>query len=74
MTLPMRLLTQPARPQTPRAPVSPNVPLLIFCGMLAALLIAVLACTAVDVWRGRVVEAWQIHRTLRMPVLASVRL
>lgn len=63
-----------APPQTPRRPVSPNVPLLIFCGMLAGLLVAMLACTAIDVWRGRMVEAWQIHRTLRMPVLSSVRL
>jgi len=63
-----------APPQTPRRPVSPNVPLLIVLGMLAGLLFAVLACTAVDVWRGQVVEAWQIHRTLKLPVLSSVRL
>jgi uncharacterized protein involved in exopolysaccharide biosynthesis len=63
-----------APPQTPRSPETPNVPLLLLAGMLAALLFAILACTAVDVWRGRVVEAWQIHRSLRMPVLSSVRL
>ncbi len=63
-----------APPQTPRRPVSPNVPLLIVLGMLAGLLFAVLACTAVDVWRGHVVEAWQIHRSIKLPVLSSVRL
>jgi hypothetical protein len=60
--------------QTPRKPLWPNVPLLIVCGMLAGLLFAVLACTALDLARGRVVEAWQIHRALRIPVLSSVRL
>jgi uncharacterized protein involved in exopolysaccharide biosynthesis len=60
--------------QTPRRASTPNVPLLMFAGMLAALIFSILACTAVDVWRGRVVEAWQIHRSLRMPVLSSVRL
>ena len=60
--------------QTPRKPLWPNVPLLIIVGMLSGLLFAVLACTALDLYRGRIVEAWQIHRSMRVPVLSSVRL
>ncbi|MBK7858950.1 MAG: hypothetical protein IPJ65_10100 [Archangiaceae bacterium] len=63
-----------APPQTPRSAATPNVPLLIIAGMLAALLFSILACTALDVARGRVVEAWQIHRSMRVPVISSVRL
>jgi uncharacterized protein involved in exopolysaccharide biosynthesis len=61
-------------PQTPKSASSPGLPLLVLVGLLGGLLFAFLSCTALDVWRGKICEAWQIHRTLKVPVLSSVRL
>jgi len=60
--------------QTPRHAEWPNGPLVVFAGLLAGLLFAFLASTALDIWGGRVVEQWQIQRSLRLPLLSSVRL
>jgi uncharacterized protein involved in exopolysaccharide biosynthesis len=59
--------------QTPRTPVSPNVALILLAGLLGAVLLAFLSCTALDLWRGVPCEPWQIERQLRLPVLLSVK-
>ena len=59
--------------QLPKKPLKPNVPVLIFAGLLAAALTALFAGTATEVWKGRIVERWQVERTLGLPVLAEVK-
>jgi hypothetical protein len=59
--------------QTPRAPVSPNVALILLAGLLGAVLFAFFACAALDLWRGVPCEPWQIERQLKLPVLLSVK-
>jgi uncharacterized protein involved in exopolysaccharide biosynthesis len=59
--------------QTPRAPVSPNVALILLAGLLGAVLLAFLSCAALDLWRGVPCEPWQIERQLKLPVLLSVK-
>lgn len=44
--------------------------LLILAGVLAAPLIAVLAALGLELRRGRIVQKWQVERTLGLPVLA----
>ncbi len=60
--------------QTPRAPISPNVPLIVLAGLLGGLFFAFFTGTVLDLWRGRVVEAWQVEHQLKLPVLAQVKL
>ncbi len=60
--------------QTPRNPISPNVPLIVIAGILAGLLFAFLTSTLLDLRKGKVVEAWQVEKRLGIPLLASVKL
>ena len=59
-------------PQVPRAPASPNVPAFLIAGILASLLLAVMAAVAADLAGGRILEPWQVERQLGIPV--AVRL
>jgi uncharacterized protein involved in exopolysaccharide biosynthesis len=59
--------------QTPRNPVSPNVLLIMIAGLLGALFFAFFTGTALDLWRGKVVEAWQVETQLKLPLLAQVK-
>lgn len=59
-------------PQMPRDPVSPN-PFKIFgAGILASLFLAILTAAAPDLRSGRIVERWQVERSLGLPVLAEI--
>jgi uncharacterized protein involved in exopolysaccharide biosynthesis len=58
----------------PKKPVKPNVVLLLLATFLGALGLAVLVGAARDLWRGRLVESWQVERTLGLKVLSEVRL
>ncbi len=60
--------------QTPRNPISPNVPLILIAGMLASILFAFLTSTLLDLRKGKVIEAWQVEKRLNIPLLASVKL
>jgi uncharacterized protein involved in exopolysaccharide biosynthesis len=60
--------------QTPRNPISPNVALIVIAGVLASLLFAFLTSTLLDLRKGRVVEAWQVEKRLKIPLLAQVKL
>ena len=57
----------------PKKPVKPNVPLLVVATLLAALAFSVLVGAARDLWRGQLVESWQVERTLGLKVLSEVR-
>lgn len=59
-------------PQVPREPVSPNPVKIFGAGILAALFLAVLAAAAPDLRSGRIIERWQVERTLGLPVLAEL--
>ncbi len=59
-------------PLMPKKPVSPNVPGLVFGGMLAALVLAFFLSVAADVLSMRVMETWQIERFLGLPVLGEI--
>ncbi len=59
--------------QLPKKPVKPNLPLVVTGGLFAALLLALFAGAGTDLWRGRLVERWQIERNLELPVLAEVK-
>ena len=64
-------ISQPA--QYPKRPKKPNVMLLLVGGLLGALVFAILASAARDLMSGRFIEAWQVKRRLKLPVLARVR-
>ncbi len=59
--------------QTPRNPIAPNVPVIVLAGLVASIFFAFFSCTALDLWRRRVEESWQIER-LKIPVLAHISL
>ncbi len=60
--------------QTPRHPISPNVALIILAGLLGGLFFAFFTGTLFDLWKGRLVEPWQVERQLKVPLLAQVKL
>jgi uncharacterized protein involved in exopolysaccharide biosynthesis len=59
--------------QTPRHPVSPNVLLIVFAGLLGGLFFAFFTGTVLDMWKGRIVEPWQVETQLKIPLLAQVK-
>lgn len=61
-------------PQRPTEPVSPNPKKVFGLGGLASLLLALLAGVAPDLWSRRIVQRWQVERSLRLPVLGEVKL
>ncbi len=60
--------------QTPRNPISPNVPLIVIAGVLAGFLFSFLTSTLLDLRRGKVIEGWQVEKRLKIPLLAQVKL
>jgi uncharacterized protein involved in exopolysaccharide biosynthesis len=61
----------PAR--MPTRPVSPSPRKVFGLGGIAALLLTFMASAAVDVRRGRVLERWQVERTLGLPIMADFK-
>lgn len=59
-------------PEVPKAPKKPNVPLVLAIGLLASLLLAFAIPLGADLATGRVVEAWQAEKKLKLPVLGEV--
>jgi uncharacterized protein involved in exopolysaccharide biosynthesis len=59
--------------QTPRNPVSPNVMLIVLGGLLGGLFFAFFTGTVLDLWKGRIVEPWQVETQLKIPLLAQVK-
>ncbi|MEO7094751.1 MAG: hypothetical protein ABI175_15950, partial [Polyangiales bacterium] len=64
-------ISQPA--EFPKKPKKPNVPVVVVGGLFAAIVLALLAAASRDVMSGRFIEAWQVQRRLKLPVLARVR-
>lgn len=60
-------------PQMPRGPVSPNVPAFIGGGIVASLLLALLAVVMADLLSDRFLESWQVEHHLGVPVGLSVQ-
>ncbi|MGI5865563.1 MAG: chain-length determining protein [Myxococcales bacterium] len=58
--------------QVPKAPIKPRVAVLLAAGFVASVLFALFAAIAAEVRAGRIHEAWQIRRQLKVPVLAEV--
>ncbi len=59
-------------PQLPKRPVKPKVPVLVGGGMLAATVLAVIAAVLADLRSGRILETWQVERTLGLHVLGEL--
>ena len=60
----------PAR--LPRDPVSPRPARILPLGLLASLLLAILAAAAPDLLQGRIVQRWQVERLLGLEVLGEI--
>lgn len=60
-------------PQLPSEPISPDPRKLSVLGGLASLLLALLAAAAPDLARGRIVERWQVEKSLGLDVIGEVR-
>lgn len=63
-------LVQPA--QTPRKPTGPNITMIVLGGLIGAIGTAIFLAVAIDIWRRRLIEPWQVEQALKMPVLARV--
>jgi hypothetical protein len=61
----------PAR--IPKKPSRPRMPLLLGGGLMAALAAAAAVAVLADALSGRMLETWQVERTLRLPVLGEVQ-
>ncbi len=59
-------------PQVPVDPVSPNPVKVFTAGFLAAFILAVLAAAAPDLRAGRILERWQVERSLDLPILGEL--
>ncbi len=58
----------------PKKPVKPNVAIVIVVASVLALLAALVAGAVRDWLSGRLIEAWQVERTLGVPVISQVKL
>jgi uncharacterized protein involved in exopolysaccharide biosynthesis len=61
-----------APPLLPRRPIRPYGLLAVVGGVLGGLSMAFFASTAVDLGGGRILERWQLERSLGLPVLGDV--
>jgi uncharacterized protein involved in exopolysaccharide biosynthesis len=59
--------------ELPREPVSPDPWKILPLGLLAALLLAVLAAVVPDLWSRRIYEAWQVEHDLGLEILSDSR-
>lgn len=59
-------------PSFPKRPVKPNTKLILVAGGVMGLALAVFAAVALDVWRRRILERWQVERLLKLRVLAEL--
>jgi len=59
--------------QMPKRPLSPKPLKVLGLGTFASFVLAVLAAVLADLRAGRIVERWQIERTLNLAVIAQLR-
>ncbi len=60
-------------PVLPKRPVWPNPALSILAGLVGGALLALFVAAALDARSGRLLERWQIERTLGLPVVGEIR-
>ena len=60
-------------PELPRFPVSPRPGRVLLLGLLLSVTLATLVAAAPDLWSGRVMERWQVERSLDVPILGEIR-
>jgi uncharacterized protein involved in exopolysaccharide biosynthesis len=58
--------------QLPKKPAKPNAPMFIVAGVILGVMMAFGTCTLKDLLGGRIVERWQVERSLELPVLVEV--
>lgn len=58
-------------PQFPQNPYGGSRAEILFAGILASLTLAIAAAAAPDVLRGRVMQRWQVERSLQLPILGE---
>ena len=58
--------------QVPRSPVRPNVSLVMTAGLMASLMLALVAVVGRDLFSNRILEPWQVERQLGLPVLGTL--
>ena len=59
--------------ELPRSPVSPNPWKVLPVGLLASILLALVAALVPDLWSRRIFETWQVERDLGLEVLSDLR-
>ncbi len=59
-------------PELARQPLKPNVVLVLLVTCALALLMTFLVPGGLDLWRGRYMEAWQVERSLKLPILGNL--
>jgi uncharacterized protein involved in exopolysaccharide biosynthesis len=57
--------------QVPSRPVSPKATKVLAGGLVLAAILAIFAALALDIVSGRILERWQIERSLGLPVLGE---
>ena len=61
------------RPPTfPRRPEKPKVPLVLAGGLFVALALGTLAAAVADIWSGKILERFQMERSLGLPFLGQI--
>ncbi|MBV9946964.1 MAG: hypothetical protein JOZ69_08960, partial [Myxococcales bacterium] len=63
-------INQPA--ELPAKPKKPNIIVIILAGLVGGVLLAFLVPGARDLFRGRVLEPWQVEALLKMPILGQL--
>ncbi|HEX8790756.1 MAG TPA: hypothetical protein VF765_07375 [Polyangiaceae bacterium] len=59
-------------PELARGPSKPNVPLVLLLTAVLTALAAFLVPGLLDLWRGRILEDWQVVRQLKIPLLGEL--
>lgn len=59
--------------EMPKGPIRPRIALVVPGALLAAVVLAALAAVLMDLRAGRILEIWQVERTLKLPVIAELR-
>jgi len=60
-------------PQLPKGPLRPLGLLIWIAGLVGGVMAAIGVTAALDIYRGRVNERWQVERNLGLPILAETR-
>ncbi len=60
--------------QRPRGSVQPDPALVLLASLVAGLFVALIGVTLLDVWPRRIIETWQVERSVGVRLLGEVRL